>query len=184
MLTEVILMAAAAICGIQAVRAVRLLHSALWLAGVSVAVTLALYSLGATMMAVIELSLSVGLITILLVFAISMVGADSPDQPVSRPLNVLFVAAMLLLVIGLTVPLLVPQAEAAEDTFAVTFWQQREADVLAQIALIFAGVLGVLGLLTEGGSTQPAPEATREQQQPETEPTAAEAEEEPEMEQV
>jgi len=183
-LTEVILMAVAAICGIQAVRAVRLLHSALWLAGVSIAVTLVLYSLGATTIAVIELSLSVGLITILLVFAISMVGADSPDQPVSRPLNIPFVAAMLLLVIGLTVPLLVPQGEAAEDNFAVTFWQQREADVLAQIALIFAGVLGVLGLLTETSSTQPAPEVTREQQQPETAPATIEVAEKPEMEQV
>jgi hypothetical protein len=108
-----------------------------------------LYLVGAAIMAVIELSLSVGLITILLVFAISMVGADSPDRRVSHPLNIFLVAAMLLLVIGLSVPLLAPQPIAAEASFSVTFWQQREADILAQIALIFAGALGVLALLTE-----------------------------------
>jgi hypothetical protein len=108
-----------------------------------------LYLIGAYTIAVIELSLSVGLITILLVFAISMVGADSPDTPVSKWINLPLLAAMLLLVIGLTVPLLTPQATTNDATFSVTFWLRREADVVAQIALIFAGVLGVLGLLTE-----------------------------------
>lgn len=31
-------------------------------------------------------------------------------------------------------------------------WEQRGVDVLAQIALIFAGVLGVIGLLSEDTS--------------------------------
>lgn len=162
MFTEIILVILAAFCGLQAVRSVRLLHSALWLAGVSVAVALMLYLIGAYLMAVIELSLSVGLITILLVFAISMVGADSPDHPVARPLNVPFVAAMLLLVIGLTLPLLVPPRDTGpEASFSMTFWQQREADVLAQIALIFSGVLGVLDLLTETSSLNRAESLSR-----------------------
>lgn len=141
----------AACCAIMAVRATRLLGAALWLAGVSIAVALMLYQLGAVVMAVIELSLSVGLITILLVFAISMVGADSPDQPVRRLINVPLVVAMVLLVAGLSVPLLIPQEPAPADSFSATFWQHRESDVIAQISLIFAGVLGVLGLLAEGG---------------------------------
>jgi hypothetical protein len=56
---------------------------------------------------------------------------------------------MLLLVIGLTLPLLSLQTGAPESSFSTIFWQLRQQDVLAQIALIFTGVLGVLGLLAE-----------------------------------
>ena len=178
-----LLVLGAVFCAVMAVRAVRLLQSALWLAGVSVAVALVLYLLGAVVIAVIELSLSAGLITILLVFAISMVGADSPDQPVSRPVNMPLVASMLLLVIGLTVPELVPQETAAGDSFSLVFWQQREADVIAQIALIFAGVVGVLGLLSEANRVRSAPRTVIVHTPLEPEIMALEKEE-PELEKV
>jgi NADH-quinone oxidoreductase subunit J len=155
MISFICLVLVAAVCAIKAVRTVHLLHAALWLAGVSAAVTLMLYLIGAYTVAVIELSLSVGLLTILLVFAISMVGADSPDIPASKWINLPLLAAMLLLVIGLSLPLLAAPADTptGEASYSTTFWQQREADVLAQIALIFAGVLGVLALLTESRQT-------------------------------
>ena len=171
-------------CAVMAVRAIRLLHSALWLAGVSVTVALMLYLLGAYVMAVIELSLSVGVITILLVFAISMVGADSPDHPVKRLPNIPLVVALLLLIVCLTIPLLSPQSSSTEPAFAVLFWQQREADVLAQISLIFAGVLGVLGLLAETVSKEAAHTPVREQTQPEMKREITVREEEPELERV
>jgi NADH:ubiquinone oxidoreductase subunit 6 (subunit J) len=178
------LVVVASVCAIKAMRAVHLLHSSLWLAGVSVAVTIMLYVVGAYPMAVIELSLSVGLITILLVFAISMVGADSPDVPVSKWFNWPLLIVMLLLVIGLTIPLLTPQAERAQTAFTVTFWQQREADVIAQIALIFAGVLGVLGLLTEIHNRKSAQKQTHQPQGQEDQPPIGVPEEEPELERV
>lgn len=137
------------ICAVLAMRATRLLSASLWLAGVSVFTAIILYCIGAHTMAVIELSLSVGLITILLVFAISMVGANSPDQLVPRRFNWLLIAAAILLIVGLTLPLLQQQSGGTEFSFTHIFWQLRQADVLAQIAMIFAGVLGVLGLLTE-----------------------------------
>jgi NADH:ubiquinone oxidoreductase subunit 6 (subunit J) len=168
----------------MAVHTPRLLHAALWLAGVSVAVAVILYLLGATIIAVIELSLSVGLITILLVFAISMVGADSPDSPVQRRFNIPLVAAMLLLVIGLTVPLLGQQNRSAEESFSATFWQQRETDALAQAALIFAGVLGVLGLLTESGSARLSQRRFKAPHLPQQTPEAPELKQEPELEKV
>ena len=37
----------------------------------------------------------------------------------------------------------------AEAPFASVLWQERGFDVLVQIGLIFAGVLGILGLLRE-----------------------------------
>jgi len=149
MMSYIFLVSIAGFCAVKAVRSSRLLHSALWLAGVSVVVTIMLYMIGAYPIAVIELSLSVGLITILLVFAISMVGADSPDVPVSRWFNWPLIVAVLLLLLGLTIPCISPQTNDTHVSFLVSFWQQREADLTAQIALIFSGVLGVLGLLAE-----------------------------------
>jgi NADH:ubiquinone oxidoreductase subunit 6 (subunit J) len=146
------LVCGAAACAILAVRAHRLITSALWLAGVSALTAIMLYLIGAYTMAVIELSLSVGLITILLVLAISMVGADSPDEPVLRLFNVPLVVVTLLLMIGLALPQLAPQTGTPESSFKETFWNLRQADVLVQIGLIFLGVLGVLGLLREGHS--------------------------------
>ncbi len=184
MVMEIILVVVAAFCGIQAVRAVHLLHAALWLAGVSVAAALLLYLVGAYIMAVIELSVSVGLVTILLVFAISMVGADSPDKPVARPINLPLVAAMLLLVIGLTIPLLGSRGTPESDSFSVVFWQQRQADVFAQIALIFAGVLGVLGLLADTGTEQEPRKPARVRQLPEPDRETRAYENETELEKV
>lgn len=164
------------ICAVLAVQARRLLTAALWLVGVSVLTAILLYMLDAYVMAVIELSLSAGLVTILMVFAITMVGADSPDQPVSRPLNWLLIAAMLLLVIGLTLPLLPLQPTIPETAFATIFWQLRQSDVFTQIAMIFAGVLGLLGLLTESHIKQQNNERFREQMEPDRVVVAAPAE--------
>jgi hypothetical protein len=38
---------------------------------------------------------------------------------------------------------------SASDSFSTVLWEERSLDVLLQIALIFAGVLSVLGLLAE-----------------------------------
>ena len=58
----------------------RLLVSALWLAGASALVSLVIYLLGAPGVAVIELSVGAGLVTILFVFAINIAG----EEPISR----------------------------------------------------------------------------------------------------
>jgi NADH:ubiquinone oxidoreductase subunit 6 (subunit J) len=134
-------------CAVKAVRALKLLNSALWLAGVSAGVTLMLFLIGAPQIAVIELSLSLGLVTVLLVFAISMVGANSPDLPVRGRTAWLLVLPMLLLLAALILPALPVPPEAEEDAFSTVLWEGRQVDVLAQIALIFAGVMGMLRLL-------------------------------------
>jgi hypothetical protein len=46
-----------------------------------------------------------------------------------------------------------PAAKALDGVlFKVDFWENRAADVLLQIVIIFAGALGILGLLAEGKS--------------------------------
>jgi NADH:ubiquinone oxidoreductase subunit 6 (subunit J) len=136
-----------AICALKAVRARHLLASALWLAGVSASVTLMLYLLGAYEIAVIELSLSLGLVTVLLVFAISMVGANLPDAPLNKRRDWLLIVPALLCLAALVLPAILEPLESSEDGFMTVLWEQRQIDVLAQIFLVFVGVLGVLRLL-------------------------------------
>ena len=62
------------LCAVMAVRTQRLLVSALWLAGASALVSLWMYILGAPEVAVIELSVGAGLVTVLFVFAINVAG--------------------------------------------------------------------------------------------------------------
>jgi uncharacterized MnhB-related membrane protein len=143
--------AGAVLCAVQAVRATRLLLAALWLAAVSALVAITLYTLGAPQVAVVELSVGAGLVTVLFVFAISVAGDAAMEPralipwPLAWGLTILAVALLGWLFIGANRT----TAPIPELPFASMFWEQRQLDVLAQIVLIFAGVLGILGLLTD-----------------------------------
>lgn len=144
---------ATVVCAVQALRASRLLVSALWLAGCSALVALMLYLLGAHEIAVIELSVGAGLVTILFVFAISVAGDEVMDARgvVPRPLALALVIAAALGLAWMTLNhfAVVPQVTAGNEALTDQLWEQRGLDVLVQIALIFGGVLGVLGLLAD-----------------------------------
>lgn len=136
---------------LQAVRGRRLVRSALWLAGVSAMLSILLYRLGAREVAVIELSVGAGLVTVLMVFAIAIAGEDAMDkQPVvPRWLAAVLVLAFLGAAGWLVLPAREPAQAIAEPPFSTVLWEQRGLDALVQVGLIFAGTLGVLGLLSE-----------------------------------
>lgn len=173
-----LLTVAALVFAIQAVRAERLLHSAIWLAGASAVLAIILYQLGAHLVAVIELSVGAGLVTVLFVFAIGMAGdqhaGSGPVIPRAVALGLVITAVLLL---GwLALPLdedagVEPTQETAvvgrpaapvtaEAPIREVIWEQRGLDVLVQVVLIFSGILGVLGLLAEakGPLQKPAAE--------------------------
>jgi NADH:ubiquinone oxidoreductase subunit 6 (subunit J) len=143
----------------MALRAGKALVSAIWLAGTSALVAFLLYLMGAHEIAVVELSVGAGLVTILFVFAISIAGDESLDvstvipQPVA--IGLVAVAGLLLAWFTVAQPIanLLQNNSAPVDgaPLADVLWQQRGLDVLVQIVLIFGGVLGVIGLLAEGG---------------------------------
>ncbi len=139
-------------CAVQAIRAARLLSSAVWLAGASALTALWLYILGAQQPAVIELSVGAGLVTVLFIFAISISGEEAftayPRVPRKLAL-LLVVGAVALLAVDLAVASGMPRAvdERAVSTLSDTFWNARALDMLVQMVLIFAGVLGVLNLI-------------------------------------
>ncbi len=138
---------------VAAIRSRRLLTSSIWLAGVSALVSVVLYLYGAAQVAVIELSVGAGLVTVLFVFAISIAG-DEPGEsrpvipwPVFITLSVFFVVLLGWYLLPASVnPLAV---KTAEGSLNEVLWESRGLDVLVQVVLIFSGVLGMLGLLAE-----------------------------------
>ena len=152
-MVSLLLIVVAVIFAFQAIRARGLIASALWLAGTSALTALVLYLYGAHQVAVIELSVGTGLVTVLFVLAINIAG-DSPMAAgwvVARPLAI-GVSLLFVMVLGWFVlsSLPVPASAAPVATvFADVFWQGRGLDVLVQVVLIFSGVLGFLGLLAE-----------------------------------
>lgn len=136
---------------IMAIRARMLITSALWLAGVSAMVAVLFYLFGAHQVAVVELSVGAGLVTVLFVFAISIAGEEPGVLKSLIPtwLGGLLVILMVGLLGWFTIPGSVPSTPATEAAFTTVFWQERGLDMLVQISLIFAGVLGLIGLLAE-----------------------------------
>ncbi|HSM57933.1 MAG TPA: NADH-quinone oxidoreductase subunit J [Candidatus Sulfomarinibacteraceae bacterium] len=156
----------ATVCAIQAIRSRRLIRAALYLAGVSAMTATLLYRLGAHEVAVIELSVGAGLVTVLFVFAIAIAGEDAMTAPpiVPRTLGLFLVLAIVAAAAWLVLPAGEGAVATEEAPFAVVLWQQRGLDALVQIGLIFAATLGVLGLLAEERAGDEAAA-----QQPETE---------------
>ena len=143
------------VCAYMAIRAGRLLSSALWLAGSSALTALIMYLLGAAEVAVIELSVGAGLVTILFVFAINIAGDEAIEikSLIPWPLALILVIVSAGLLIALVLPgmgVVLPQPQLTG--FVRVFWEDRSLDALLQIVLIFAGTLGMLGLLAESKS--------------------------------
>ena len=154
---DLLIVAALLVCAFQAVRGTRLLIAALWLAGASALTALMMFRLGAPEVAVIELSVGAGLVTVLFVFAINIAGEEPPVTLRSLvPAPVAWIVA--LCAIGLGAAMALPNLRAAAapvpgETFSTVLWENRSLDVLLQVVLIIGGVLAVLGLLAEGRLT-------------------------------
>lgn len=145
------LVVAVVVCAFLAMQAKRLLSSALWLAGCSAFVSILFYLMGAAELAVIELSVGAGLVTVLFVLAISVAGEDPIELKaiIRKPIA----WALVIIPIGLLAFMILPAVEVARTTgepgFAEVMWQQRGLDALVQSGLLFAAVVGLLGLLAD-----------------------------------
>jgi uncharacterized MnhB-related membrane protein len=141
------------VCAFQAIRTKRLLVAALWLAGTSALVAMMMYLLGAYQIAVIELSVGAGLVTVLFVFAINIAG-EEPIPSLSlipKPLAWLFVLGAIGLLGWQLLPMFNFQGFEVSPglDFQSTVWVGRKIDLYLQVALIFAGVISMMGLLSE-----------------------------------
>jgi uncharacterized MnhB-related membrane protein len=137
MIWHVLIMVGMIVCAIQAIRVHRLLASALWLAGSSALVALWMYLLGAPEIAVIELSVGAGLVTVLFVFAINIAGEEALAlrKLIPRPLAWVLVAASVILLGWLTLPGMIGAGGSgtAQPGFAQMLWGDRQLDMLLQV---------------------------------------------------
>lgn len=146
-----ILVAGIIICTIQAIRARQLLPAALWLAGVSAIVAILIYILGAPQVAVIELSVGAGLVTVLFVYAIGVAGEATRDLPslIPKPLAWSLIILTIASLVWLIWPVQNASPTSEGPSFTDVLWEGRALDVWVQILLVFSGVLGILGLLAD-----------------------------------
>lgn len=150
---HILIAAGILVCALQAIRSQRLLYAAMWLAGASALVALLMYMLGAPEVAVIELSVGAGLVTVIFVFAINIAGDETfkGKALIPKPLAAGLIALAALLLGGFILPALNLYAPHSSTLPFITdkLWNDRTLDILLQVVMIFAGTLGVLGLLTE-----------------------------------
>ncbi len=145
-----LLVIATVFCAYRVMRARRLMSVTIWLAAVSALTATLLYSLGAHEVAVMELSVGAGLVTVLFVFAFSIVGEETFDKTTIIPRGLAWLVVILLvLLLGWMALPLAPAVTGVQAPFGSVLWEQRGLDVLIQVALIFAGVMGLIGLLSE-----------------------------------
>lgn len=135
----------------RAIVSKRILSATIYLACISALISAVLYMLGAAQVAVMELSVGAGLVTVLLVYAVSVVGDDALDPPsvVPKPLAFGLVGLIMILLGWMAFPAIPAYFERGSMTLAISLWESRVLDVWIQIVLIFSGVMGVLGLLSE-----------------------------------
>lgn len=143
-------------CAYRAIASKRILSATLYLAGVSALISAVIYKLGAAQVAVIELSVGAGLVTVLLVYALNVVGDDAldPSSIISKPLALSFVILLVAMLGWMVYESWIALPSMGAIVLADVLWQQRVLDVWVQIALIFSGVMGVLGLLSEQIATR------------------------------
>lgn len=148
---NILLVAAVIFCAYRVMRARQLMAVTIWLAAVSALTAAILYSLGAYEVAVMELSVGAGLVTVLFVFAFSIVGEETFDKTtiIPRALAWLVVILLVILLGWMAFPAVTAAPQAGQPSFGTLLWEQRGLDVLIQVVLIFAGVIGLIGLLSE-----------------------------------
>ncbi len=155
------------ICGFQVIQTKNLTQSAMWLAMASALVSWLMYLLGAQLLAVIELSVGAGVVTILLVFAINIVGNEQEIKKpfIPQPLALFIIVSALIMIAGLLLPSdnVLNQFGQSADQLSLALWEDRFLDTILQIILIFTCVLGVLSLMEKRGSHDQNTDTAEEQ---------------------
>lgn len=168
-MSDLVLLVGIVLCALQAIRAPRLLYSALWLGCTSAFLAVLLFILGAHELAVLELSIGSGLITVLLVFVLNLTGERriEPSPPLSKPLALGMVGIIVMLLGWFIFPLPAEKPPLSDPPFSIVVWEDHSLNVLVQVVLIFTGALTVLGLLAESRQVTEIPAALEEVQEPE-----------------
>jgi NADH-quinone oxidoreductase subunit J len=132
-----------------------LLRATIALALTSAMLAVVMYSLGATIAAVLELSVCAGLISVVFVSVISLTQRKPFKDYVVRRLSrmrrfwplplVMIAAGVTLSFVHAPVQIVLPLPDGGGDVRTV-LWNLRQLDLFGQILILLAGVFGVLVL--------------------------------------
>lgn len=148
------------ITGVLAVMLHSLTKSAIALAAASAALGIIMYELGSLWSALFEISVCSGLVTVILVSAISLSNADKKElekiyenkKRMAFLPAVLIISGVVLVFAAVasvfTLPEIAPVAEAVDD-FREILWNYRQADVWGQIIVVITGAIAVVVLFKE-----------------------------------
>ncbi|MGA2614611.1 MAG: hypothetical protein ABSG38_14330 [Spirochaetia bacterium] len=137
-----------------------LLRATIALALASAMLAVVMYTLGATIAAVLELSVCAGLISVVFVSIVSLTQRkpfkDYVVRRISRltrfwPLPLLLIATGVGLSFVHTPVQVALPVPGAEGDVRVVLWNLRQLDLFGQILIILAGVIGVLVLFKREG---------------------------------
>ncbi len=158
MVLTITVLALTVLSGLWAVMARSLMRSVIALAVVSVCVTILLFMLGSPLAAVFELSVCAGLITVVFVSTVSLTQPRSEDEIRERSrihLRRYLPLPFIVLAVGLVLFLFSPSPETTVSAVSSSadakeyLWNSRQTDILGQIAVVLAGVFGVIALFKE-----------------------------------
>ncbi len=129
-----------------------LLYVAVSLATTSAVLAVVLFKFSANIAGVFELSVCAGLITVFFVATVSL--TKDSDKKTETRLPSYFIPLFVLVFIGMDYYIIQRLARSIPSTggpqatgsFQKVFWEIRSADILGQVALIMAGVFGILAL--------------------------------------
>lgn len=153
-----LLMLLLVLTGLYAVLSRTLIKAAIGLAGVSVLLTMLMFTMDSPLAAVFELSVCAGLITVVFVSVISMTCPAAPGERcdvapdhLRRYVPLPLVGLLLCWALGWYL------GDAPPATLTLTIgpdvrqalWVLRRTDVFAQLAVLFVGVCGVIVLFKE-----------------------------------
>jgi NADH-quinone oxidoreductase subunit J len=138
-----------------------ILRAAIALAACSVGLAILLFSMGASLAAVFELSVCAGLITVLFVNTISLARPVQEEERSQKTrehylrfgwvwLVAIAAAALMWLTRETWTTWFIFVKEAETLTVGEVLWRQRGLDLIGQVAMILVGVFGVVVLFKRG----------------------------------
>ncbi|MDD5482400.1 MAG: hypothetical protein PHP98_01925 [Kiritimatiellae bacterium] len=150
---DIIILILLAVGALAVVMTADLLKSAVGLAAVSAILSILMFRLAAPLAAVFELSVCAGLITVVF---ISVIGLTRPGVKDAPRRSRYFIPPLILLIVLLGFYAVRCQPDPVVSTLLPcgadvrkVLWEERALDLLGQVAVLLAGVFGVVVLFKE-----------------------------------
>lgn len=160
---DMILLITMTVAALWAVLGRSLLKATIALAVTSAVITILMFRLNSPLAAVFELSVCTGLITVVFVSTISLTKPLTHQETIQRTKDrikkywylpvIIIIAGIALTFVKMPLDFAQQNAAGEQDVRSV-LWNSRQLDIFGQIAIILAGVFGVVILFREANKDE------------------------------